>query len=119
MPNLDDEDEDGYEVNVNVLPPEKHIAMDIVDNIFLKTVGEVVKHYFEYGKTMYGNQWWDDDCPNVSAAFGLKKFAMRLFKVFVSKTVEQNDRAKLKSDCIDAATYALFLVALRNKSSDV
>ena len=81
-------------------------------NYFVLAMVEVAKQFRDYGIKQYGHQWFDEQDPEFAAAFGIKKFAERLYKTLVTKRLPMPTTEKLKSNATDAATYALFLVAL-------
>jgi len=85
------------------------------DAAFMKALSLVGNFYLQYGKKQYGDQWWEEKNPEISAAFGLHKFAARLYKVLLTRELPLPDQDKLLSNMKDAVIYGLFLLATADR----
>jgi hypothetical protein len=105
---LGTEDDGKFHVSISGAPGTTLSDADIA---FMKAMEEVGNFYLEYGRVQYGDQWFKEMMPQLSAVFGLHKFSARLYKVLFTREVSVPTGEKLKSDVKDAAIYALFLLA--------
>lgn len=109
----DDESEPESVSNVKKPPRPKYDPRFIADNYFDEAIEEVHEQRRQYGKPMYGNEWFTDEFRIASAVNSLRKFSNRAARRWLDKeSAVVATEEKIMSDAIDMATYALFYLAI-------
>ncbi|TXH17630.1 MAG: hypothetical protein E6R03_03535 [Hyphomicrobiaceae bacterium] len=95
------------------VPADGRSAIEEADRLFFDAIGTAVAIYM-WHKQEYGNHWFSQPVRDaeVAAAFGLQKFAERIYSSVFLRRTPRPESGKLISNACDAINFAAMVAAL-------